>query len=543
MILREIDLPINEVLYWTDSTCVLAYISNQARRFKTFVANKTALICETTQPSQWKYLNTQLNVADDVSRGDSADTIEQMIQYFSSTFKLKKHIAWILRYRSKLLSASQKTKKKQEIIFSSKGPMPIAAKEIQCAEIKIVKYVQRRCFAGEVSSSKSSKLHKLNAFRVNGLLRVGERLRKAPIGEEAKYPILLPKSHHLTNLIVRHYHETSGHAGVEHVLSLTRERFWPINGRATVKKVVNSCFSCRKRYASPGIQKMTDLPTDRVQPDRPPFSHVGVDCFGPFVVKRGRADVKRYGIVYTCLTVCCKTRSSGVSDNGTNFAAGNRELREAIEEWNEQQINKFMIQQNIKWVFNPSSASHQGGVWERCVRSIRRILSSLTQEQKLDDEALARLMCEIEAIVNSRPITKVSDDPRDLQPLTPNHLLLLRNGPQLPPGAFAGDEIYARRRWRQVQHLADTFWRRWTQEYLPQLQQRQKWFYKKRNLAVDDIVLIVDDRCPRSTWPLGRIVETHTNLQDGCVRSAKVKTTSTMLLRPITRETVESTNS
>ena len=235
------------------------------------------------------------------------------------------------------------------------------------------------------------------------------------------------------------------------------------------------------------------------------------------------------------------------SDNGTNFAAGNRELREAIEEWNGQQINEFMIQRNIKWVFNPPSASHQGGVWERCVRSIRRILSSLTQEQKLDDEALATLTCEIEAIVNSRPITKVSDDPRDLQPLTPNHLLLLRNGPQLPPGAFTGDEIYARRRWRQVQHLADTFWRRWTREYLPQLQQRQKWFHEKRNLAVGDIVLIVDDRCPRSSWPLGRIVETHTNLQDGCVRSAKVKTTSTTLSRPITKlvllEAVESTNS
>ena len=91
------------------------------------------------------------------------------------------------------------------------------------------------------------------------------------------------------------------------------------------------------------------------------------------------------------------------------------------------------------------------------------------------------------------------------------------------------------------------FWRRWTREYLPQLQQRQKWFHEKRNLAVGDIVLIVDDRCPRSSWPLGRIVETHTNLQDGCVRSAKVKTTSTTLSRPITKlvllETVESTNS
>ena len=130
----------------------------------------------------------------------------------------------------------------------------------------------------------------------------------------------------------------------------------------------------------------------------------------------------------------------------------------------------------------------------------------------------------------------MSDDLRDLQPLTPNHLLLLRNGPQLPPGAFTSDEIYARRRWRQVQHLATPFGGDGLgNTFRMQLQQPQQWFHKKRNLAVGDIVLIVDDRCPRSTWPLGRIVEIHTSLQDGCFRSAKVKTASTTLSRPITK--------
>ena len=627
MILRELDLPVNDVIFWTDSTCVLGYISNQEKRFKTFVANKIALIHETTQPSQWRYVNTQLNVADDASRGLSAEALvnnkrwregpdflwktedhwprlpvpsitvddddlelkkeaktftthssntadtplDRMIERFSSWFKLKKQVAWTLRYRSKLVCASRRRKEKQEVTLSAERPQPLTTDEIQQAETEILKYVQRRCFADEMSLKKSSKLHKLNTVTINGLLRVGGRLRNAPIEEEIKYPVLLPKKHHLTNLIVRHYHETSGHTGVEHVLSLTRERFWPINARATVKKIVNSCFSCRKRHASPGIQKMSDLPTDRVQPDRPPFTYVGIDCFGPFVVKRGRADVKRYGIVFTCLTIraihievlhSMDTHSfinsfrrfvarRGLpelvrSDNGTNFVAGNRELREAIDDWNEQKINEFMVQRNIKWIFNPPSASHQGGVWERCIRSIRKILNHLTKEQRLDDENLATLMCEIEAIVNSRPITKVSDDPRDLQPLTPNHLLLLRKGPQLPPGVFTSDEIYSRRRWRQVQHLANTFWRRWIREYLPQLQERQKWFHKTRNLSVDDIVLVVDDRCTRSTWPLGRITEVYKNQQDGCVRSAKVKTASSVLVRPITKlvllETVESSN-
>ncbi|XP_068671466.1 uncharacterized protein [Montipora foliosa] len=113
---------------------------------------------------------------------------------------------------------------------------------------------------------------------------------------------------------------------------------------------------------------MSDLSADRVQPDRPLFSHVGMDCFGPFVVKRGRANVKHYGILYICLTVRAihikvlhsmdtnsfinsfrRFAEQGLpelvrSDNGTNFAAGNKELHKVIEEWNEQQRNEFMIQ-------------------------------------------------------------------------------------------------------------------------------------------------------------------------------------------------------
>ena len=100
-------------------------------------------------------------------------------------------------------------------------------------------------------------------------------------------------------------------------------------------------------------------------------------------------------------------------------------------------------------------------------------MGALTKEQILDDEGLVTLMCEAESIVNGRPVTKVSDDPKDLEALTPNHLLLLRSGPSLPPEFFQKDEIYSRKRWRQIQYLADIFWRRWIKEYLPSLQERQ----------------------------------------------------------------------
>lgn len=141
-------------------------------------------------------------------------------------------------------------------------------------------------------------------------------------------------------------------------------------------------------------------------------------------------------------------------------------------------------------MFNPPAGSHHGGVWERCIRTVRKITNAILKEQTLDDEGLLTLICEVEAIINGRPITKVSDDPNDWEALTPNHLLLLRAGPTLPPGVFDKDDCYSRRRWRQVQYLADVFWRRWIREYLPTLQQLQRWNRSRRNLKVNDIVII-----------------------------------------------------
>lgn len=134
------------------------------------------------------------------------------------------------------------------------------------------------------------------------------------------------------------------------------------------------------------------------------------------------------------------------SDNGTNFVGGNQELRRAIKAWNQDKINGFLTQRNVKWVLNPPKASHHGGVWERCIRTVRKVLNALMKEQVLDDERLTTLLCEVEGIVNNRPITKVSDDPKDLEALTPNHLLLRRKGSECPPGVFTNDDLYSRRK-------------------------------------------------------------------------------------------------
>ena len=117
--------------------------------------------------------------------------------------------------------------------------------------------------------------------------------------------------------------------------------------------------------------------------------------------------------------------------------------------------------------------------------------------------------------------------------VTSNHLLLLQSGPTLLPGRFSKDDGYSRCRWKQVQYLADIFWRRWICEYLPTLQERRKWGNTSRNFAVNDVVLVLDDRVPRCSWPLGRILEVYQNKRDGMVRSAKVKTNTSVLVLPI----------
>ena len=141
-----------------------------------------------------------------------------------------------------------------------------------------------------------------------------------------------------------------------------------------------------------------------------------------------------------------------------------------------------------------------GGIWERQIRTVRKVLSHLVRQfgDRLDEESFRTLMCEVEAIVNSRPLTPVSTDSDDINPLTPNMLLTMKSNVILPPpGHFQREDMYMRKRWRHVLHLANLFWSHWKREYLSTLQERQKWNVPKRNLQIDDVILLKDDGLPR----------------------------------------------
>ncbi len=651
MVMKELEVPVDEVHFWTDSQAVLRYIHNEKTRFKTFVANRLQVIHEGSHPSQWHYIETDRNPADDASRGltmDSLlqssrwfdgpeflwqvqsnwpawppkqdpevlkedpevksvsvntaiinksksatnkpkteqvkDTVSQIIHHYSNWLALKRAVAWWIRLKKMLQQRSKGQEANQESKY-------LSVDELQYAEEVIIQKVQREAFPEEIRAlakcnkelerpedkdlikqqsrhpkiniSKTSNLLPLNPDLSEGLLRVGGRLQNANISERAKHQLILPSHHHVVDLILKHLHQICGHQGRNHVLSELRKKYWVIKAGVAVKNLVKKCVVCRRQNARVIEQKMADLPSCRVKSEVPPFTFTGMDYFGPFEVKQGRSIKKRYGVVFTCMasraihieiassldTSSCInalrrfiSRRGPVqeitSDNGTNLVGANHELQQAIQELNKEDIHRFAAKQDIKWKFNTPTASHHGGVWERQIRTIRKILQSLLCEQHLkvarSEEQLHTLLCEVEYTVNNRPLTKSSPDTEDLDVITPNHLLQLKTPENLPPGKFIQEDQYARRRWRQVQYLADVFWKRWTHEYLPELQKRQKWLKPQRNIQVGDIVLVIDDRAPRNSWLMGRVLKCYED-KKGLVRSVQLKTKTATLDRPVSK--------
>ena len=613
---KALNLPVTETVYWTDSTTVLAYINNKTTRFHRFVSNRLEVIHDGSSPSDWRYVSSADNPADDASRGRqtgrwltgpaflwedpstwperpeirmaandpetkqavskaffvAADTgaegsgsesiVHKLAARYSNWYRLKRAVAWLLRFKALLLH-----RVRQDRALEAMTSTTLTVDELQEAEAVIIGAVQRQAFAEEIAAlrserkhvKKSSSLAKLDPLLHNDLLRVGGRMDRTDASFSIKHPVILPRKGCVTRLIIEDTHRRVGHQGREHVLADLRERFWIVKGSSAVRNALRDCLLCRRKFRKPATQKMAHLPEERATSGDPPFTNTGVDFFGPFYTKRGRAQVKVYGVIFTCLAsravhleVADSLSTDSFinalrrfvarrgqiriirSDRGTNFVGAERELRQIIDGWNEKQVQEALLQRNVQWIFNPPHASHFGGIWERQIRSVRKVLGALLNEQTLTDDSLRTFLCEVEAILNSRPLTCVSSDPDDLEPLTPNHLLLQRSGISLPPGIFSKADMTGRKRWKQVQYLADLFWRRWKKEYLPLLQTRTKWPKPSVNLSAGDIVILVDENAPRCHWALGRIVEA-VRSSDGLVRSARVRTRSSVVERPVTK--------
>ena len=337
-----------------------------------------------------------------------------------------------------------------------------------------------------------------------------------------------------------------------------RQRYWIVKGNRAVRRELKSCITCKKVQGQTLHQSMANLPQDNAVGFDPPFTHVGLDCFGPYYCKRGRAQIKRYGLILICFASRAihlelledMSTSSFINglrrfiarrgavktikcDRGTNFVGASRELRNTMKTLDYEAIGKALICRDVDWFFNPPQASHFGGSWERQIRTVRKVLSSVLNQQTLTDDTLLTLFCEIETIVNNRPITTVSSDVTDSLPLSPNMLITMKGGPNML-GEFTKSDCYTASRWRRVQYLSDIFWTRWTREYLTDLQRRQKWVKVKRNVSVGDVVLIKDENLPRNRWPLGLVTETPAS-EDGLIRKATLRCGGQNLIRPISK--------
>ena len=430
--------------------------------------------------------------------------------------------------------------------------------ELEASKLVIVRALQTSFFAEELPSLKRwvvkggkrvSAIRKLDPFvDPDGLIRVGGRLQRSGLEYAVRHPLLLPSPSkcQVSRLLVQHMHEKAQHQGRHFTSSLLRSSgFWVLGSSTAIRSVLNECYFCKRLYSSPQGQKMAELPSDRVSVSSV-FSYTGVDLFGPFLVKQGRSSVKRYVALFTCLAsravhlevVSSMSTDAFInalrrlvairgpirclrSDRGTNFVGASNEIRES-------QVRSFLQKHGcdlVDWKFNVPKSSHFGGVWERQIRSARRILASILEQSsgQLDDEGLRTVMYEVSAIINSRPLTSESvNDCTAPLPISPANLLTGKSEVTLlPPGEFQESDLFCRKHWRRVQYLLNVFWSRWRKEYLHTLQSRQKWLSPSRNLQVGDVVLIKDDLAPRSQWSLAKVVAVFPG-QDGFVRSARL---------------------
>ncbi|UYV61483.1 hypothetical protein LAZ67_1005017, partial [Cordylochernes scorpioides] len=593
---------IDEQFYWTDSKIVLAWITSESKKWQIFVANRVAKIQDLTAAHSWQYISGKQNPADLATRGilpsclihsklwwhgpvwltlDGSENIPsftidpsmgleersvilhatiaepcpEFFSKYSSFTKLLRVMAWCKRFIN--ITRKQPT---QGLSF-------LTSQDLKDSLLQIVKIIQRCEFTPEINACikniplpRKSRLISLNIFiDSQGILRVGGRLRHSDLDIDQKHPMLIPKDHFVTKLIVMHYHINNLHSGTQLTLSLIRNKFWIPSGRNLIKRVLNQCLVCLKSKSKAIHQIMGDLPKNRLLPGRP-FEKIGIDLAGPIqakpMLKRSKFIFKFYIVLFVCFTtkaihleissdftaetflaalkrfISRRGRPTDIySDNATNFKGASNILKERWKLFNAANIQDFSAIESINWHFIPLSAPNFGGLWEAGIKSVKTILSKTMKSRLLNYEELLTLLAQIEACLNSRPLTFVSNDPNDLTALTPGHFLI---GNAIRHDAESDHStLNLRSRWSLIQPQRDYFWNRWSCEYLHQLQERRKWRTSHPDVNIGDLVMLKEQNKPLQ-WKLARIVQIFPG-EDDHVRVVLLRTPKGLLKRPITK--------
>lgn len=600
-------IKIKKRVFWTDSNTVLCWIRSDHRRYKQFVAFRIGELLSETEIREWRWVPSKLNVADQATKWGKGPQLSSGASWFSGpdflwedeqqwpeqtvlTVETQEEMRSCLIHREasleELLNSDRFSKWERMLrstayvfrfLYNCKAKMLgvprekgyLKQHELKLAEETLCKIAQNAKYGEEMAVlsnrnttgvDKSSSIYKLTPFMDNhGLLRAEGRIAAALHAENAaKNPIILPKGHRITFLLIDWYHRRYLHANRETIVNEMRQKFYIPHIRVFTENVRKQCQYCRIKNVTPQIPRMGPLPAARLKSYCRPFSYVGIDFFGPLMVKIGRRQEKRWVAVFTCLVIravhvevvhtmsteSCKMairrfiaiRGAPLeiyTDNGTNFLGASRELSEEVKSRNNE-LGETFTNTNTKWMFNPPSAPHMGGVWERMVRSIKTALQSMPQSRTPNDETLVTVLAEAQSIVNSRPLTFVSLDTIDEEALTPNHFLLLSsNGVVQPPKTPTIDRLAAKTEWNLAQNLIDHFWRRWLREYLPVITRRTKWFQEVKPIEVNDMVILTDENI-RNSWRKGIVVQLQKG-SDNRVRQVIVRTQNGLLRRPVSK--------
>ena len=572
----------------------LSWIKADPSRWKAFVANRVVEIQTLTSPDRWFHCSGVENPADLLTRGvtaeelifskvwlqgpkflverrsDEVDLLEPsavlcsvmaeetagpvliaatpgenvfQVERWGKLTKAIRVVAWVLRF-----------------IFNSRHKQEdrrlgdVSYDEMQHARQVLIQQVQQQEFAAEVSAlqrghlvAKSSPLARLTPYLDDeGLLRVQGRLQFSSLPPDEKHPILIPKSHFAV-LLMRFQHFIMKHAGVSTLISAVRKSYWVFGLRRIAKRVKRMCVSCQRQDSAACTQPMAPLPEERVNP-AVPFAVTGLDHAGPLYC----CDTPRkkyWVLLFTCGVVRAVHLElvDALSTYDTVLAfrrlVARRGLPKVIYSDNAKGFvaapDKILGQfgpLTPEWRFIAPNSPWWGGWWERLVRSMKSALRKTVGGNCLARAELETTLHEIEACINSRPLTFVSDDPDQEKPLTPSHFLLGHDGHYLsersePAPIETADD--ARQRFDLRQSVVDKFWIVWSSEYLRNL---PPWrgVSQGHTLREGSMVLVEADHRPRLQWPLGIITQVFPG-KDGLIRTVEVKTSSGKLVRSVQR--------
>ncbi|UYV69062.1 hypothetical protein LAZ67_6002216 [Cordylochernes scorpioides] len=541
LVCTAMSLNINKVTLWSDSTIVLSWLASEHNRWKPYVSNRVKDIQELV-PCRWMHVKGEDNPAVLASRGISLDQLldlelwwhgppwlkttsqpyndaipvinekclsEQRIKTnlfakknisypfitrYSSLNKLKRITGWIFRF---FYNCRKLLKREKSGALSIEEIETSFNRIIRCAQQEDY-YIDLKQLEAFQPLSGKSPLIKLNPFLdKGGLLRVGGRLNNALLSFDQKHPIILPKAHYNTQLVIRHYHERLLHAGVQLTLSAIREKYWIPSGRCLVKQILFKCIKCARFRTKAVQQLMGNLPTSRTNWTRP-FTKTGIDFAGPVIVKTSNLRNARCDKAYIALFICMFSKAIHIElvSNLTTeaFLAA---------------LRRFIGRRGRPAEINTDNATNFVGAY----KDLRKIVG----KTKSTFEELTTVLTQIEACLNSRPLCPLTDDPEDLNAMTAGHFLIGMPLTAVPSLVREGGSSL-KGRWQLVEQIKTDFWKRWSLD----------------NIKIGTLVLLKEDNLPPLKWRMGRINQVYPG-EDGLVRVVSVKTANGDLRRAVAK--------